>query len=98
MIQHHILIKWREGIDRAAMVTAVTNVFSEALGIDGVEKLTVKPSSSDRPNRYDLLVILTVTEDGLLRYDASGMHRKWKEDYGEKIEKKAIFDCEEEAQ
>ena len=48
----------------------------------------------DRPNRYDLLILLCMEKGALEAYDGSEAHHRWKEVYGGMIEKKAIFDCE----
>ena len=47
-----------------------------------------------RPNRYDLLIELTMTPDMLPAYDASEPHHRWKETFGAHIQQQAIFDYE----
>ena len=69
-------------------------MFDKALLIEGVSEVKVHPSCSDRENRYSLMIEMTMTPAGLLAYDASEMHTEWKRTYGDRIEKKAIFDCE----
>ena len=51
--------------------------------------------NSDRPNRHDLMIEMLLTPEGLAVYDGSQMHQDWKAQYGQYIEQKTIFDCEE---
>ena len=52
------------------------------------------PNVVDRPNRYDLMIRLTMDTPALTAYDASEAHHRWKELYGPLIAQKAIFDCD----
>ena len=56
--------------------------------------LTIRRNVINRPNRYDLLIELTMTPDMLPAYDASEPHHRWKETFGARIQQKAIFDYE----
>ena len=40
------------------------------------------------------MIKMDMTPEGLEAYDASEAHAEWKRVYGDKIETKAIFDCE----
>ena len=94
-MQHHILVKWKERpADTACRVREVEAVFHGALGVPGVHAVRVVPNVIDRPNRYDLMIVLTMDKDALPAYDACEAHHAWKNRYGELIEKKAIFDCD----
>lgn len=94
-MKHHILVKWKERPqDAAALCREVEEVFRPALDIPGVHGLQVIPNVIDRPNRYDMLVLLTMDEFALPLYDQCDAHHHWKDAYGPLIEKKAIFDCE----
>ena len=91
---HHILVKWKERpADPAAYLREVEAVFRGALDVPGVHEVRVVPNVIDRPNRYDLMIVLTMDRDALPAYDACEAHHQWKQRYGELIEKKAIFDC-----
>ena len=35
-----------------------------------------------------------VSVEGLNNFDASEVHKKWKDTYGDRLESKAIFDCD----
>ena len=52
-MKHHILVKFREGTDLRALLEPVRAIFAETLAIPGIHALELKPSCSDRPNRYD---------------------------------------------
>ena len=93
-MKHHILVKFREGTDLRALLEPVRAIFAETLAIPGIHALELKPSCSDRPNRYDLMIVLDMDPEALPAYDACEPHRRWKEEYGPITEKKVIFDCE----
>ena len=92
---HHILVKWKERpTDAAARCAEVEQVFQPCLAIPGVTAVKVTPNVIDRPNRYDMLIVITMEESALPLYDACDAHHHWKDAYGPLIEKKVIFDCE----
>ena len=92
---HHILVKWNERPANAdARCREVEAVFQPCLEIPGVHGVKVIPNVIDRPNRYDMLIVITMDEEALPLYDACDAHHHWKDSYGPLIEKKAIFDCE----
>ena len=90
-MRHHILVKWKEGCKPG--LEPIRELFQETLAIPGVESVELHPNVIDRPNRYDLLILLCM-EKGALEAYSSEAHHRWKEVYGGMIEKKAIFDCE----
>lgn len=92
---HHILVKWNDQVtDKAAMADKVRALYAAAADIPGVQGVCIKPNVIDRPNRYDLLIVLDLPADALPTWDASALHHQWKDDFGGLIEKKAIFDCD----
>ena len=93
-MKHHILVKFVEGADAAPLLEPIRAVFAPLLELPGVHGLELKPSCVDRPNRYDLMIVLDMDPEALPVYDASEPHKRWKREYGELIAKKAIFDCE----
>ena len=42
-----------------------------------------------------MMIVMKMDQEALPAYDASEPHHRWKEEYGDRIAKKAIFDCEE---
>ncbi|MBE5803098.1 MAG: hypothetical protein E7316_01125 [Clostridiales bacterium] len=92
---HHILVKWKEApADAGRRCREVEAVFQPCLSIPGVQAVKVVPNVIHRPNRYDMLIVITMDEEALPLYDACEAHHRWKDEYGGLIEKKAIFDCE----
>ena len=93
-MQHHILVKFVPGTEVGALLEPVRQLFAETLSIPGIRGLAVKRSCVDRPNRYDLMIVLDMDPETLPAYDACQPHLRWKREYGPLIAKKAIFDCE----
>lgn len=92
---HHILVKWKERpADAAALHRGIAAVFAPVTDIPGVHMVELVPNIINRPNRYDLLIRITMDEAALPLYDASAAHHRWKDEYGSMIAQKAIFDCE----
>ena len=94
MIEHYIIVKFTEGTDVKALVEPVRGIFEETLEIPGVDSLDIRISNSDIANRYDLMIIITMEKEALPAYAASEPHIRWKREYGDRIAKKAIFDCD----
>lgn len=92
---HHILVKWNEQVtDKAGILRQVQETYADATDIEGVRSVTFKPNVIDRPNRYDLLIVLDMETAALPAWDASATHHRWKDHFSSLIEKKAIFDCD----
>ena len=94
-MKHHIIVKFTEGTDVQALLEPVQAIFDECLEIPGVHGVKLLPSNSDRPNRYDLMIVMDMDKEALPAYDASEPHHRWKEEYGGITAKKAIFDCDD---
>lgn len=93
---HHIIVKWNEKVaDKEEYALKAEEAFAGSTKIPGVSAVEVIRSNSERANRYDLMIRMTMTPEGLANYDVSDMHKAWKENYGPFIGSKAIFDCEE---
>ena len=91
-MKHCILAKWNETVtDKAALLAQVRALYTAADAIPGVREVTVHPCCIDRSNRYDLMIVLDMDREAL---PASDIHHRWKDEYGELLEKKAIFDYE----
>ena len=94
-MKHSILAKWNETVtDKAALLAQVRALYAAADDIPGVHGVTVHPCCIDRPNRYDLMIVLDMDKEALPNWDASDIHHRWKDEYGELLDKKAIFDYE----
>ena len=94
-MKHHIIVKWNDKVtDRTELLKEVEELFSSAGRADGVEGVSLIPNCVDRPNRYDLMIVLEMEKEDLPVWDGSPVHREWKEKYGDLVLSKAIFDCE----
>ena len=94
-MKHCILAKWKETVlDKTALLAQVRDLYTAADTIPGVHGVTVYPCCVDRPNRYDLMIVLDMDREALPNWDASNIHHRWKDEYGGLLEKKAIFDYE----
>lgn len=94
-MKHHIIVKFTEGTDVRALAGPVQSIFEETLSIPGIHGVELKLSNSDRANRYDLMIVMDMDKEALAAYDVSEPHIRWKTEYGDRVEKKAIFDCDE---
>ena len=94
-MKHHIIVKFVDGTDVKALASPVQKIFDETLSIPGVHSVELKLSNSDRANRYDLMIVMDMDKEALPAYDVSAPHLRWKTEYGDRVAKKAIFDCEE---
>ncbi len=94
-MRHHIIVKWNEKVtDRQALLEELEALFAPAREIEGVEGVRLIPNCVDRPNRYDLMIVIGMEKEALPNWDASAVHHEWKERYGGLVGSKAIFDCE----
>lgn len=93
-MKHYIIVKFNSDYDYKKEIENINKLFNEALKIEGVNKIYIYKSNSDRTNRHDLMIEMKLTEQGLIDFDNSWIHKKWKEDYGKYIETKTIFDCD----
>ena len=94
MMKHYIIVKFTDGTDVKALVEPVRKIFEETLAIPGIHSLDIRISNSDIANRFDLMIIIDMEKEALPAYAASEPHIRWKSEYGDRIAKKAIFDCD----
>lgn len=94
-MKHCILAKWNEKVvDKAALLPPIKALFGTINTVSGLHSAQVYPCCIDRENRYDVMIVLDMDKEALPIWDASPLHRQWKDEYGTLIEKKAIFDYE----
>lgn len=94
-MKHYILAKFKAEVTaQAALLPRIEEIFSVAGEIPGVHGATVYPCCVARENRYHVMIVIDMEQDALPVYDDSAMHHRWKEEFGELLEKKAIFDHE----
>ncbi|MCQ2433201.1 MAG: hypothetical protein MJ175_11415 [Clostridia bacterium] len=95
-MKHHIIVKWNEKVtDKKALLPDIQKIFDGTLEIPGIHAVSLVPNIIDRPNRYDLMIVISMDEEALPVYDKCSYHHQWKDNYGALIESKAIFDSED---
>ncbi len=94
-MRHYIIVKLNgQGKEQRDLTERIRALFSRSTAIEGVHRVSVDTSVIDLPNRYDLMICVEMEREALGLFDASDIHREWKETYGGYLETKAIFDCE----
>ncbi|MBO4616495.1 hypothetical protein SAMN02910339_02337 [Lachnospiraceae bacterium YSD2013] len=93
-MKHYIIAKFKDRNDTEKFLPDITALFNKTLKLDGVEDVVIHKTNSTRENRYSIMIEMTVTPEGLENYDKSEAHKYWKSTYGDRLESKAIFDCE----
>ncbi len=93
-MKHYIIAKFKDKTDTEKLLPEITALFRKTLDLDGVEKVTIHKSNSTRDNRYSIMIEMDLSPEGLEAFDASEVHRQWKATYGDRLESKAIFDCD----
>lgn len=93
-MKHYIIAKFKDKEDTEKLLPEIKELFSATLEIPGVESFVIHKSNSTRENRYSIMIEMKLTAEGLNNFDASEVHKKWKDTYGAKLESKAIFDCD----
>lgn len=97
-MKHCILVKFVENVEESKkkeLIPEIKELFNHTKEIEGVHFIEVIENCVDRSNRYDLLIRMDMEKDALEEYDACKWHKMWKDEYGDLLEKKAIFDYEE---
>jgi hypothetical protein len=93
-MKHYIIAKFYDRNDIDRLLPEITDLFQKALSIDGVEDVKIHKSNSLRDNRYSIMIEMNLSLEGLDAFDSSDIHKQWKAMYGDKLESKAIFDCD----
>lgn len=91
---HHIIVKWIKSVDKNDTASRVREMYATATDIDGVSDVFIRQNITPRDNRYDLMIVLDIDNDKLVIWDESELHKRWKTEFGNLIEKKCIFDCD----
>lgn len=94
-MKHLILVKWKNTVDNAPQLrNEAETLFRETLTIPGIHDVKAIPGLKTAANRYDLMIAIDMDKDALPAYNDSAAHKRWKAEYGDRIETKAIFDLE----
>lgn len=92
-MKHYIIVKWNNTVsDKVSIAVKIRNLYAAAVEIPGVEHVVIHENITQRDNRYDLMIIMDMENEGLQNWDDSILHKQWKTEYGPLIDNKAIFD------
>ncbi|MCQ2501754.1 MAG: Dabb family protein [Lachnospiraceae bacterium] len=96
---HHVMLaKFKPEISKeqiTEMFPAIQAIYENAKTIEGIHDVIYHRNCIDRPNRYDISVSIVMEKEALPLWDACPWHKQWKEEYGDMLEKKCIFDYED---
>ena len=93
-MKHYIIAKFKDREDTERLLPEIKALFQKAQDLKGVEGVIIHKSNSTRDNRYSIMIEMNLSHEGLENFDASEVHKEWKATYGDRLESKAIFDCE----
>ncbi len=91
-MKHLIIIKFNDDFNLNGNIDLIRELFNKSLGIEGVDKIDIYLSNTNKSNRHDLMIEMTLTPEGLEAFDDSEIHKEWKRQYGDYVYSKTIFD------
>ena len=94
-MKHCIISKFSEDVgDKAALIEKIKALFAAEERPEGVRGYEFITNCIDRPNRYDLMIVIDMPHNALPAWDASALHKRWKSEFSGYLAAKAIFDYE----
>ena len=93
-MRHYVIIKLNDRSMKDEVAERARAIFEKTLELDGVEKVAVYPNCVDRPNRFDVMIVITMRPETLPVYDASEAHLEWKRYCDPLLAAKTVFDCD----
>lgn len=96
-MKHYIISKFKPEYKEKLneFIPDIRKIFLQALQLERVSNVHFYLNCVNRPNRYDLMIVIEMEKEALEEYDKSDFHKQWKEKYGPMLESKAIFDSED---
>lgn len=92
-MKHFIIIKFKENTDKDVLIEETEKLFKETEVIDGIKKVEVFTNSIKKPNRFDMMIKITLNKGSLKELEQSHTMKEWEDKYNKYIDKKTIFDC-----
>lgn len=90
---HYIIVKFNDTVtDKQDFYHQIEALFMPAAELPGVHGVQLYTTCIDRENRHDLMIRMELEPEALDVFDASPIHREWKERFGPYILSKTIFD------
>lgn len=93
-MRHYVIIKLKDRALKSEVAETARSIFRKTLNIEGVEAVSVCENCVDRPNRFDVMIEITMRPEALALYDPSEAHKEWKRYCDPLLEAKTVFDCE----
>ena len=93
-MKHYIIAKFKDRDDTEKLLPEIKVLFQKTLDLKGVESVIIHKSNTTKDNRYSIMIEMNLSPGGLENFDASEVHKEWKSTYGDRLESKAIFDCD----
>ncbi|MDO5331068.1 MAG: Dabb family protein [Bacillota bacterium] len=92
-MKHCIIVKWNDKVkDKGEYYKKAVDAFRGVTAIEGVNGYEVYKSNSTRSNRFDIMIEIDCSKEGLENYDVCQLHQDWKKNFTEFFESKTIFD------
>lgn len=92
-MKHLVMYKWKRGMEAPA--GEVEALYRETLTVPGIHSVSVRTNCVKRETRFDGLIILDMDREALEAYDGCEAHLRWKREYGDRLQAKAIIDLDE---
>ena len=92
-MKHFIIIKFKENTDKDVLIEETEKLFKETETIEGIKKVEVFTNSIKKPNRFDMMIKITLNKGSLKELEQSRILKDWEDKYNKYIDKKTIFDC-----
>ena len=96
-MKHCIIIKFKQSVskeEKDRLYPEIKDLFDQVVSIPGIDRVDILKNVIDRENRYDAVIMITMTPEALTAYDVSEPHIRWKSEYGHLLESKAIIDLD----
>ena len=93
-MKHYIIVKFEKTVNVKDVLNPIKTLFNRAVDIKGVDEIEIYTSNINLPNRYDLMIKMTLSRQALTEFDNSDIHKEWKSKFGKYVISKTIFDCE----
>lgn len=94
-MRHEIIVKFVPEVKNTgygSLLEEIGSLFRPCTEIPGIKNVQLFPNQVNRPNRFDLMIEITMDPGALEAWDQSDLHQQWKSRYGSIIDRKTIID------
>lgn len=92
-MNHYIIIKFKEDSEKEILIKEVSDLFDKANSIEGIRKVEVFTNSIKKPNRFDMMIKMSMNKKILKVFEDSEIYHKFEKKYKDSILSKTVFDC-----